>query len=95
MAAMAAMAGQRGFCDTGERLQRLSPTPRRSGCFVSSWCAACACERLFARLDAALSERGARAKGGQIVNATIVEARRPRPTQAEQDAVKGGGVSAG
>jgi transposase len=49
-------------------------------------------ERLFARFDAALSERGYLAKGGQIVDATIVEARRPRLTQAEKDVVKGGGV---
>lgn len=49
-------------------------------------------ERLFARFDAALAERGYLAKGGQIVDATIVEARRPRLTQAEKDVVKGGGV---
>jgi hypothetical protein len=48
--------------------------------------------RLFARFDAALSERGSLAKGGQIVDATIVEARRPRLTQAEKDVVNGGGV---
>lgn len=49
-------------------------------------------ERLFARFDAALSERGFLAMGGQIVDATIVEARRPRLTQAEKEVVKGGGV---
>jgi transposase len=49
-------------------------------------------ERLFARFDAALSERGYLAMGGQIVDATIVEARRPRLTQAEKEVVKGGGV---
>ena len=48
--------------------------------------------QLFARFDAALSERGYLAKGGQIVDATIVEARRPRLTQAEKDMVKSGGV---
>lgn len=48
--------------------------------------------RLFARFDAALSEQGYLAKGGQIVDATIVEARRPRLTQAEKEVVKGGGV---
>ena len=51
-----------------------------------------ALERLFACFDAALSERGYLAKGGQIVDATIVEARRPRLTQAEKDVVKGGGI---
>lgn len=49
-------------------------------------------ERLFARFDAALAERGFLAKGGQIVDATIVEARRPRLTQVEKDVVKGGGI---
>ena len=39
--------------------------------------------RLFARFDAALCERGYLAKGGQIVDATIVEVRRPRLAQAE------------
>jgi transposase, IS5 family len=54
-----------------------------------------ALERLFARFDAALAERGYLATGGQIVDATIVEARRPRLTQAEKDVVKGGGVPEG
>ena len=52
-------------------------------------------ERLFARFDAASSERGYLAKGGQIVDATIVEARRPRLTRAEKDVVKGGGIPEG
>ena len=30
--------------------------------------------------------------GGQIVDATVIEARRPRLTQAEKDTIKGGGV---
>jgi len=53
-------------------------------------------ERLFARFDAALAERGYLAMGGQIVDATIVEARRPRLTQAEKEVVvvKGGGIPA-
>ena len=52
-------------------------------------------ERLFARFDAALSERGYLAKGGQIVDATIVDARRSRLTRAEKDVVKGGGIPEG
>jgi transposase, IS5 family len=51
--------------------------------------------RLFARFDAALSERGYLAMGGQIVDATIVEARRPRLTQAEKEVVKGGDIPEG
>lgn len=39
-----------------------------------------ATDRLFARFDAALCERGHLGKGGQIVDATIVSARRPRLT---------------
>jgi IS5 family transposase len=49
-------------------------------------------EALFARFDAALAERGYLAKGGQIVDATIVEARRPRLRQDEKEVVKGGGI---
>lgn len=49
-------------------------------------------ERLFARFDAALAERGYLAMGGQIVDATIVTARHPRLTQTEKDVVKGGGI---
>jgi IS5 family transposase len=52
-------------------------------------------ERLFARFDAVLAGRGFLAMGGQIVDATIVEARRPRLTQAEKDVVKGGGAPEG
>jgi hypothetical protein len=32
--------------------------------------------------------------GGQIVDATVIEARRPRLTQAEKGTIKGGGVPA-
>jgi hypothetical protein len=48
-------------------------------------------ELLRPEFDAALG-RSDRANGGQIVDATIVEARRPRLTQAEKEVVKGGGV---
>jgi IS5 family transposase len=49
-------------------------------------------DRLFARFDAALREKGYLAMGGQIVDATVIEARRPRLTQDEKDTLKGGGV---
>jgi IS5 family transposase len=39
---------------------------------------ASAIEGLFGRFDAALRERGYLAMGGQIVDATLIEARRPR-----------------
>ncbi|HYD99692.1 MAG TPA: transposase, partial [Alphaproteobacteria bacterium] len=52
-------------------------------------------ERLFARFDAALRERGYLAMGGQIVDATVVEARRPRLTRDEKETLGGGGTPEG
>lgn len=49
-------------------------------------------ERLFERFDAALRAAGWLAMGGQIVDATVVEARRPRLSEAEKAVVKGGGT---
>jgi IS5 family transposase len=54
-----------------------------------------ALKRLFARFDRMLREKGYLAMGGQIVDATIIEARRPRLTEAEKETIKGGGVPAG
>ena len=51
-----------------------------------------AAERLFARFDEILRAKGWLAMGGQIVDATVIEARRPRLTKAEKDTIKGGGV---
>lgn len=51
-------------------------------------------DRLFARFDAALREKGWLAMGGQIVDATVVEARRPRLTRGEKETIKGGGIPA-
>ena len=53
-----------------------------------------AAEQLFARFDALLRAKGWLAMGGQIVDATVIAARRPRLTQAEKDTIKGGGVPA-
>src|ERR687898_584820 len=47
---------------------------------------------LFARFDAALREAGYLAMGGQIVDATVVEARRPRLTGDEKATIKAGTV---
>src|SRR5215472_13461863 len=47
-------------------------------------------ERLFARFDALLRAKGWLAMGGQIVDATVIQAHRPRLTQAEKDTIKGG-----
>jgi transposase, IS5 family len=51
-----------------------------------------AVERLFARFDALLRQAGWLAMGGQIVDATIIEARRPRLTEAEKETIKNGAV---
>lgn len=53
-----------------------------------------AVQRLFGRFDAVLNDRGYFAMGGQIVDATIVEARRPRLSASEKTTIKGGGVPA-
>ncbi len=50
---------------------------------------------LFARFDAMLAERGFLAMGGQIVDATIVEARRPRLTKEEKATLRGGDTPEG
>jgi IS5 family transposase len=54
-----------------------------------------AVERLFARFDAALRERGLLAMGGQIVDATIIQARRARLTAEEKAAIRRGEEPAG
>jgi transposase, IS5 family len=54
-----------------------------------------AIERLFERFDAALRDAGYLAMGGQIVDATVIQARRPRLTRDEKATVKGGGVPEG
>lgn len=48
--------------------------------------------RLFARFDAMLAERGFLAMGGQIVDATVVEARRPRLTTDAKQPLRDGGT---
>src|ERR1700758_1445167 len=49
-----------------------------------------AAERLFTRFDALLRAKGWLAMGGQIIDATVISARRPRLTQAEKDTIKDG-----
>lgn len=51
-------------------------------------------DRLFARFDRSLRNKGFLAMGGQIVDATVVEARRPRLSKAEKETLKEGGVPA-
>jgi transposase, IS5 family len=54
-----------------------------------------AVERLFQRFDAVLREAGYLAMGGQIVDATIVQARRPRLSKDEKATVRDGSVPEG
>jgi len=51
-----------------------------------------AVERLFERFDEVLRQAGYLAMAGQIVDATVVPARRPRLTKDEKATVKCGGV---
>lgn len=51
-----------------------------------------AIDRLFARFDAALKDRGYLAMGGQIIDATVVPAPKQRNTEAEKAAIKQGRV---
>jgi len=51
-------------------------------------------DRLFASFDRALRDKGFLAMGGQIVDATVVEARRPRLSKGEKETLRDGGVPA-
>jgi hypothetical protein len=48
-------------------------------------------EELFARFRRVLRAKGWLAMGGQIMDATVIEARRRRLTRAEKDTIRGGG----
>jgi IS5 family transposase len=54
-----------------------------------------AIDRLFKRFDAVLRDAGYLAMGGQIVDATVVQARRPRLNRDEKATVRGGAVPEG
>lgn len=51
-----------------------------------------AIDKLFARFDAALTDRGYLAMGGQIIDATVVPAPRQRNTEEEKAAIKEGRI---
>src|SRR5215475_6054670 len=53
-----------------------------------------AIERLFHRFDAALKDQGLLAMGGQILDATVVQARPARLTAEEKAVVRGGATPA-
>lgn len=51
-----------------------------------------ALQRLFDRFDSVLNDRGYLAMGGQLVDATVIEARRPRLSAEEKTTIKSGGT---
>ena len=51
-----------------------------------------AIDKLFARFDAALTNRGFLAMGGQIIDATVVPAPKQRNSDEEKTAIKQGKV---
>ena len=51
--------------------------------------------KLFERFDRLLHDRGYLAMGGQIVDATVIEARRPRLNKEEKQTVRDGGTPTG
>jgi len=53
-----------------------------------------AIDNLFARFDKHLSRSGYLAKGGQIIDATIIQAPRKHNSQDEKDAIKAGEIPA-
>ncbi|RDL48815.1 hypothetical protein BLJAPNOD_04273 [Ensifer sp. M14] len=60
--------------------------------FRESLVRAGAIDNLFARFDKHLSRSGYLAKGGQIVDATIIQAPRQHNSQDEKDALKAGEI---
>ena len=66
--------------------------PRRSGCSANNLVRAGAIDNLFARFDEHLSRSGYLAKGGQIIDATIIQAPKQHNSQDEKAAIKAGGA---
>ena len=66
-------------------------TPPRYGCSASS-SKAKAIDKLFARFDATLTDRGYLTTRGQIVDASVVPAPKQRNTEDEKAAIKQGKI---
>lgn len=71
------------------------PDARTIWLFREALIGAAAVEKLFNRFDAMLAEAGFAASGGQIIDATFVEAPRSRNTREENTIIKEGGVLEG
>lgn len=76
----------------GLGLSHKVPDAKTIWLFRESLVRAGAIDTLFARFDKHLSRSGYLAKGGQIVDATIIEAPRQHNSQEEKDAIKAGEV---
>jgi transposase, IS5 family len=81
------------FC--GLAIEDRVPDAKTIGLFREQLTRVGAIDRLLQRFDAALRDAGYLALGGQIVDATVIPARRPRLSKGEKAIVKGGGVPAG
>lgn len=81
------------FC--GLALEDRVPDAKTIWLFREQLTKAGAIQRLFQRFDAALRNAGYLAMGGQIVDATVIQARRPRLSKDEKATVKGGGIPDG
>lgn len=79
----------------GLELQHAVPDAKTIWLYREQLTRAGALAKLFARFDAMLAERGFLAMGGQIVDATLVEARRPRLTKGERQTLRDGGTPEG
>ena len=76
------------FC--GLALHDAVPDAKTIWLFREQLTRAGALTKLFDRFDAALTAKGYLATGGQILDATVIEARRPRLKAAEKEAVRRG-----
>jgi IS5 family transposase len=79
----------------GLALEHRVPDAKTVWLFREQLTRAGAVERLFQRFDAVLRDAGYLAMGGQIMDATVVQARRPRLNGGEKATVKGGAVPDG
>lgn len=79
----------------GLPLSQKVPDAKTIWLFRESLVRAGAIDNLFARFDKHLSKSGYLAKGGQIVDATIIQAPKQRNTQDEKDAIKRGEIPDG
>ena len=71
-------------------MRTASPTAQRYGWFREKLAKADLIEKLFDRFDQHLGAQGYIARGGQIVDATIVAVPRQRNTREENEAIKRG-----